>query len=227
MSGRLGMIGAVIAVLASGTALPATAQDLADFDYENLSFRGLAVEGGYIVPNKVESTSSIGIRADLGYLGPGLRIVPFVSYWDSELERDEVADLEASVNRLVDRQAPPGTPPADVTLGTVEWSDLVIGTDAHVVWAIPLNLLTYAGAGAAVHVLNGSGEAVDDTFVEDLLDSFRAGFNLHTGIEYPWDRFRLYGTARFEVLEDVNYFEFRLGGQIMFGSSAPGERSGS
>ena len=69
-------------------------------------------------------------------------------------------------------------------------SDVVMSLDAQVVWRVPYGLLTYAGVGASAHVLNGGGPAVDGTFVEDLLDSVTAGFNLHGGLEYPMDRFR-------------------------------------
>ena len=109
-------------------------------------------------------------------------------------------------------------------LGVIEWTDYQVGLDAHVVWALPANLLTYAGLGVSAHVLNGSGEAIEGTFIEDLLDSVSAGFNLHLGGEYPvTDRFRLHGEGRYEVLEDMQYFQIRLGGSVLWGSLVPGE----
>lgn len=209
-----------MAVLAS---TPVTAQELADFDYENLSFRGVALEAGHLWANRVEEATTLGLRVDLGYLGPGVRIVPTLGYWSSELKRGEVADLEEGVERLLESQTGDDV---DVDLGTIDWSDLRLGLDAHVVWSVPFDLLTFAGVGGAVHFLNGDGEAIAGTFVEDLLDSARAGFNLHLGVEYPWDEVRLYGMGRFETLEDLNYFELRIGGQIMVGPSAPGEVGG-
>jgi len=203
---------------------PLAAQDLADFDYENLSFRGFSLEFGHLWANRVEEANTVGLRVDLGYLGPGLRIVPTISYWSSQLDRSEVAALEASIERLIN-QDEPGTAP-DVKLGTIDWSDLAVGVDAQIVWSVPFNLLTFAGVGAGVHFLNGDGEAIRGTFVEDLLDSANPGINVHTGIEYPWERFRLHAEGRFELLEDLNYFELRVGGQIMVGPSAPGERGG-
>jgi hypothetical protein len=93
-----------------------------------------------------------------------------------------------------------------------------------VVWSVPLDLLTFAGAGASVHFLNGAGPAVSGTFVEDLLDTADAGLNVHGGLEAPLsDRFRLWVEARFELLQDVRYGELRVGGQILWGPSAPGE----
>jgi hypothetical protein len=214
----------VILALASSVS-PASAQDLADFDYANLAFRGLGVEAGLIFPTRVEVTHSLGVRMDLGYLGPGLRIVPGISYWSSRMKRIEVAELEARVEELVDREAPPGAPPASVNLGTIDWADLVLSADAHVVWRVPFDLLSYIGLGASAHMLNGGGQAIADTFIEDLLDTVTAGANIHAGLEYPMsDNFRLYGTSRFEVVENFQYFEVRVGGQLMLGGPAPGEQ---
>lgn len=213
-----------LALLACGLAAPsqARAQDLADFDYENLSFRGVGVFGSFLFPSSVEATEAFGVRVDMGYLGPGVRIVPTLGYWSSRLEGEDVRALEESVERLVDRESPPGTPAANVDLGTIDRSDLVLGLDAQVVWRVRYGFLTYMGTGAAVHFLNGGGEAIDDTFVEDLLDSVTAGFNLHGGIEYPLgQRVRALGEARVEVLGDLYYPELRFGLQFM--TSPPAE----
>lgn len=215
----------VAATLASGAAAPdAAGQELADFDYENLAFRGIGLHVGYLAPTRVESTVGLGTRLDLGYLGPGLRIVPTITHWSSNMERSEVRELEDRVAELVNRETPPGAEPVTVDLGTIEWSDLVLGLDTHVVWAVPLDLLTYLGAGVAAHIQNGSGESIRGTFVEDLLDSVTAGFNLHGGLEYALSRsFRLYGETRYEILGDLQYLELRAGLAFMFGPAAPGE----
>ena len=205
-------------------AAPIQAQDIADFDYENLSFRGIGVDLGWIMPTRVEPEASFGLRMDLGYLGPGLRVTPTMRYWSSRMKAGEVRTLEVRLNELVDAQSPPGTPPANVDLGRIDWSDLAVGVDGHVVWSVPMGFLTYLGGGAAAHIMNGSGPAVSDTFIEDLLDTVTAGFNLHGGVEYLLnEQLRLYGTLRYELLGDLRYGEVRVGTQFMFGPSAPGE----
>ncbi len=215
---------AVVAGLAAGPNV-AKGQDLADFDYEHLSLRGVGFEWGYAYPSRVENMESYGLRIDLGYLGPGLRIVPSVTYWKSQFRAAEIEEFEARVAGLVQAQA--GGPPPTVDLGIIEWSDVSVGFDGQVMWAIPLNFLSFAGLGVAVHVMNGKGAAIDGTFVEDLLDSVTAGFNLHAGLEYPVsDRFRLNGQGRYEVLGDLQYFQMRFGAQIMIGENAPGEARG-
>ncbi len=218
-----GGAGWALGLVLSAGALGAQAT-LADYDYENLSFRGFSLEGGYIFPSRVEPTHTLGMRVDLGYLGPGLRIVPGVAFWSSTMEDREVAELEGKVDALIRGELDPGSGFTGVDLGTIDWSDLVLSLDGHFVWAIPYDFLSFAGAGVSAHILNGEGSAISGTFVEDLLDSVTAGLNLHAGLEYPlFDRFRLYGLARYELMEDLRYAELRLGGQIMLVPPASGE----
>lgn len=222
----------VLTALVAGSrmAAPAAAQNLADFDYEHLSLRGIGFETGYVPAHRIHGvrgdTRSWGARLDLGYLGPGLRIAPSVTYWSSELEAEEVSRLEGRLGQLIAREAGPSASGAasEVDLGAITWTDLVVGADAHVVWNIPFGWLGFLGLGASVHVLDGQGEAIDDTFIEDLLDTVRPGVNAHLGMEYPlWTWSRLYWHGRYEVTEDLRYFNLRGGLQLMFGGLAPGE----
>jgi hypothetical protein len=224
MTMRRAMLAAA-AAFALAVPAAASAQGLADYDYENLSFRGIGFEGGYIWPNKVEPTPTYGARIDLGYLGPGLRVTPSVTWWSSRMKRAQVAVLEGRVDSLVARQGGGTVPP--VSLGTIDWTDLDVALDAHVVWRVPYGFLTFLGAGASVHVLNGDGAAINGTFVEDLLDSVSAGLALQTGVEYPVHRhIRLYASGRLELLEDLRYAAARGGLQILLGGPAPGEERG-
>jgi hypothetical protein len=135
-----------------------------------------------------------------------------------------VAALEAKVDELILDQVEPGPGWTGTDLGGIDWSDLVLSLDAHLVWAIPFDLLSFAGAGISAHIMNGEGTVISGTFVEDLLDTVSPGFNLHAGLEYPLsNRLRMYGEGRYEILEDLRYPELRFGGQIMVGPSVPGE----
>jgi opacity protein-like surface antigen len=203
----------------------ARGQELADFDYENLSMRGFGFEWSYGYPSRLERTEGYGLRVDMGYLGPGLRIVPSVTYWKSPFQAAEIEELEARVAGLVQGQTGGVAPSVD--LGTIHWSDVAVGVDAHVMWSIPWGFLSFGGLGIAAHVMNGDGAAINGTFIEDLLDSVAAGFNLHAGLEYPVSsRFRINGQGRYEVLGDLQYFQTRFGAQIMIGDNAPGEGPG-
>lgn len=219
--GSLTALAAVVMATAGGAG-SAAAQELADFDYENLRFRGIGIDWGYLWPSRVEPTQSFGMRVDLGYLGPGLRIVPTVAYWNSPFKVREVSELETRVAQLVASQTEGPAPTVD--LGTIEWTGVKLGMDAHVVWQVQDRFLTFAGLGAAAHLLNGDGAAINGTFIEDLLDSVTAGFNVHAGAEYPLsERLRLYGQSRYEILGDLRYLELRTGLQVMIGALVPGE----
>src|SRR5690606_9439526 len=111
---------AVLALVALSAPTRVAGQDLANFDYENLSFRGLGLEIGYLFPDRIENAPTYGVRFDLGYLGPGLRIVPTFTYWSAPFEASEVMGLEERVASLVSRET--GAPPPLVDLGTMRWT---------------------------------------------------------------------------------------------------------
>ncbi|HCW78952.1 MAG TPA: hypothetical protein DG084_07525, partial [Gemmatimonadetes bacterium] len=85
-----------------------------------------------------------------------------------------------------------------------------VGADVHVVWELPMDVLTFGGLGVTAHIMDGDGEVIRGTFVEDLLDSVEAGFNLHVGTEYPiTDGMRFYANGRYEVMPDLQYLQVR------------------
>jgi hypothetical protein len=214
-----GVAGVVAAIFLSPSA--ARAQGLANFDYEDLTVRGLMVDVGYMSAKKVEDTQTFGARLDLGFLGPGVRVTAGFSRWASELSGREVGDLEARLEELIFQQTGEAS---EVFLGTINWADVALNGDVHFLWRVPFGLLTYAGVGASAHVLRGSGTAIEDTFIDDLLDSVRAGLNGHVGLEVPLHpRFRVVGETRYELLDDLSYLQFRIGGQFMFVPPAAGE----
>lgn len=222
--GRTILIGLVLGLLFP-TAVRGQGE-IADIDYENLAFRGFGLEVGYMWPDRVEDTPSYGVRFDLGYAGPGLRILPSVTYWSSDLEAAEVTEFEARIADLVVEQT--GGPRPDLDLGSINYTDIALGLDAQIVWEVPLDLLTYGGMGVAAHFIDGDGNAINGTFVENLIDSVEPGFNLHVGAEYPvTDAMRLYTVGRYEVMPDIRYFQVRVGWQFMTGPNAPGEGRGN
>lgn len=196
---------ALAALAALAAPAPAAAQSLADYDYENLTFRAAGLGGGYLWSGRVDDTEQYTLRIDLGYLGPGIRIVPSIGYWASEIEGSEIDSL---ATRL-------GVPPT--RLGPIEWSDISLSVDAHFVWSVPFGILTFVGTGVGLHALNGRGPAVDDTFVEDLLDDITAGVNGVAGFEFePINRLRVYVEGRYTAMSSLRYGSVRAGVQVMF-----------
>lgn len=205
----------LLSLFALAAASPAAAQTLADYDYENLAFRGLGVSGGYLWSDRVEETQVYSVRLDLGYLGPGIRIIPTISYWSTEFDIKELDRLATRINQQS------GLFFAGSDLAPLEWSDISLSLDAHFVWNTPLHVLTFLGAGAGLHALNGHGRAIDDTFVEDLLDAITAGAAAMAGFEFePIHRFRIFAEGRYTALNSVQYVTARGGLQLMFPSSS-------
>lgn len=217
--GRMGLLAASLLAGAGLHAAPraAAAQDLADFDYENLSFRGIGVSVGAIRPNKLEPSAAYAVHVDMGFLGPRFRLAPYASYWRSEFTGAELADLELRLADLV-RRSQPGSVP-QVSLGSVAWSDLALAVDAEYVTPLGRHFESFAGSGAALHVMRGSGEAIRDTFVEDLLNRITPGVNVHAGLAAEVSGARVSVQARWEIMDDLSYFDFRAGLAYAFGGS--------
>ncbi len=211
-----------LALIAPVAGRPAHAQTLADYDYTTLGFRGAGVAIGRIWPTKVESTPVYSLRIDLGYLGPGLRIAPSLSYWSSSMRSGELNKLAQRINAL------PALQKANVTLtgadlGPVKWSDLALDLDGEWVITTPSGLLTYAGLGLGLHALSGRGAAIQGTFVEDLLDTIAPAATGIAGLEFRLgEQFRVFSELRLTAMGDIQYGGLRLGGALM----VPGRRAG-
>ena len=213
---------AAAVVVTSVAPRGAEAQAVVDYDYENLSFRGISFDVGHLSADNVSNTTTLGVRFDLGFLGPGFRLTPGVTYWESTLARAQVNRFENRLGLLNQTQG--GTAPqGGFDLGVIDRSDVIVTLDGEYVWAVPYDMFFSTGVGVSAHFLNGSGPAIDGTFVEDLLDSASAGFNLHAALEYPLaERVRIYGGSKVEVLGDLNYFEFRAGLTFIWGELVEG-----
>ena len=209
------LLAGALTTLALASA-PASAQELADYDYENLSFRGIGFDVGRIWPSNLDPATTFRLRVDLGYLGPGVRIVPSITYWKSNVERSEIAQFNEQLEEIGG-----GT---NVDLGDIELSDLALQLDAHFVWTTPIDVLFFVGAGAGLHILNGQGRSIDDTFIEDLFDSVMPGVTALAGVEYAIvDRLRVYGEGHFTVVSDILNPGLTIGAALMFPARLQGE----
>lgn len=192
-----------------------SAQTLADYDYEDLSFRGMSLDYGYIWPTKVEPTSRYGVRFDLGFLGPGVRITPTITYWGSRMSRKELGRLADRLGRLPALRNQ-GVVIRGEDLGEIRWSDIAVSLDGQFAWETNLGLMTYLGAGIGVHKLNGKGESIGGTFVEELLDAVTAGVSGMAGIEYePVRRMRIYAEASYTMMSYLQYPALKIGAAFM------------
>lgn len=207
----------LLALAAVTLALPAAAraQNIADYDYTNLEFRGAGAGVGFIWPTKVTSTPVYFLRTDLGFLGPGVRIAPSLSYWRSDMKLSELDKLASRVNSLQalrDR----GITLTGRDLGPVRWAEVALDVDGEYVVTTPGGILTYGGLGLGVHALRGSGSSIDDTFVQDLLNTLSPALTALGGAEYRiGSSARVFAEARLTAAGDVNYAAIRFGGMYM------------
>ena len=198
-------------------------QELADYDYEKLAFRGISVEYGNILFKTYEETEVYSVKLDLGFLGPGVRMATRASYWSSEMVPEELVSFESSLNTMILAQG--GVLPGNgLEIGSIKRDDMSVSVEADYVWRIPLGMLLSTGRGASAHFVNGTTQIPDDTFLNGLLDSFTAGFNVHSGLEYlVTDRIRLYGDSRIGLAGNVRFFQFGGGLTILWGELLSGE----
>ena len=198
-------------------------QELADYDYEKLAFRGISVEYGNILFKTYEETEVYSVKLDLGFLGPGVRMATRASYWSSEMVPEELVSFESSLNTMILAQG--GVLPGNgLEIGSIKRDDMSVSVEADYVWRIPLGMLLSTGLGASAHFVNGTTQIPDDTFLNGLLDSFTAGFNVHSGLEYlVTDRIRLYGDSRIGLAGNVRFFQFGGGLTILWGELLSGE----
>jgi hypothetical protein len=197
----------LLAVLGIFAAAPLSAQAWEDFDYENLEFRGIGLDVGWIFPHRVDQAVSLGLRVDLGNLGPNLRIRPGLSYWSSQMRQREIDRLSEQIQNVCLRQYGTLTQCPPLNLGRIRMSDLSVNLDAQYEWTeSPFVFIPYAGLGGGIHLLNGRGEAINGTFIEDFLDSVSPGLNLIGGLRFPvGTTLDLSAEARYVLAADIRH----------------------
>ena len=149
------------------------------FSYDNIRFSGIQVEAGVITSKRLKGAPQIGLRVDLGQFAPRVRLMAGVSYFRSDFTSREIGEFESALERVV--SDPEGN--FTIDLGRVRWSDVALDVDFQYLLGSWGRWQPYLGLGAGAHIRNGSGAAINGTFVEDALDNIGAGINVTAG----WD----------------------------------------
>lgn len=147
------------------------------FSYEGLRFSGIGLEFGGVVSDALTSEMTGAVRIDYGRIAPKVRVLFGVSYFKGEFNESEISEFENGLEDLVPNQ-PPGF---SIDVGTITWSNVQVDLDLQYMLEAGRRVTNYVGLGFSAHVRNGSGAAIDDTFVEDALDTINAGLNLSLG----------------------------------------------
>lgn len=190
-------------------ARPADAQDLAQYDYAYLGLRGIGVEVLYVDPSQSEGTIGYGARIDLGFLGPHVRVVPRFAYWNSRVDSEAVEELERQLEVVSE------LPPGSITLGSIDRSAYVLGADLQYIGSAA-GLAPYAGIGIDVYALNDEGNAIDGTFLDDIIVT--AGVSAVFGLQAALaPSISLFAEARATAVTDASSLGGAAGLMFTFG----------
>jgi hypothetical protein len=192
--------GRAVSALALATALltayppnQLTAQKVLDqFTSENLRLSGIGVDFGVLGGTDIRGTARGAVRLDFGTVAPRARVLLGVSYFRAGLSGAALQRYAQRVRSLVKDPTGDDT----ISLGRINWSDLTGDLDLQYVLPQSRAVTAYMGLGASVHLRNGSGAAINGTFVEDALDAITAGINVTLGAEFGTGRWRLALDAR-------------------------------
>jgi opacity protein-like surface antigen len=177
----IAMVTGIFLLTASGDT---SGQTLEDYDYTNLGFRAFGAEATWVNATQSESTFGVGIRVDLGFLGPYIRIVPRAAWWS--------ANVTDSIN-----------------LGSLERTAWILGADVQ--WTLQDAVFApYLGVGLEVYLLDNDGDAINGTFLDNMV--ITAGISGLIGAELNLaDHWRVYSELRGTLVTDASNAAVALG----------------
>jgi len=162
---------------------------LNQFSYDNLRLSGIQLDAGLLGASDLIGSTVGGLRIDYGRIAPKVRLLLGLSYFHSRFDQQALQRFERRLDSIVN----PGTPDS-INLGRISLSDVVGDIDFQFVFPQGHGITAYLGTGVSIHVRNGSGPAINGTFMEDALDVITAGLNGTMGFEFNLSR-----TWRFTV----------------------------
>ena len=120
-----------------------------------------------------------GLRIDYGRIAPKVRLLLGLSYFHSRFDQQAINRFEQRLDSIVN----PSTPDS-INLGRISLSDIIGDIDFQFVFPQGHGVTAYLGTGISIHARNGSGAAINGTFMEDALDVITAGLNGTMGFEF-------------------------------------------
>jgi hypothetical protein len=184
-----------------------------EFSYEGLGPSGLGVELGTVISDRLDQTFSGALRFDAGMIAPRVRVLVGLAYFKSNFKASEIQKFEDNILSIIDD--PSGD--ATVNVGEVSWASLQADMDLQYLVPIASRLMGYAGLGLGLYLRNGSGAAIEGTFIEGALDTFAAGATASMGLEAAITRrVSLTGDVRGMLTGELLSASFRAGLQYRF-----------
>jgi len=169
-----------LVLLAAGPSGRLAAQGvLNQFSYDNLRLSGIQLDAGLLGASDLTGATVGGLRVDYGRIAPKVRLLLGLSYFHSRFDQEAINRFERRLDSIVN----PSTPDS-INLGRISLSDLVGDIDFQFVFPQGHGVTAYLGTGISIHARNGSGAAINGTFMEDALDVITAGLNGTMGFEF-------------------------------------------
>ena len=156
---------------------------LNEFSYDNLKLSGIQLDIGVLGASELTGATVGGVRFDFGRIAPKVRLMLGLSYFQSHFDQTSLDKFARKLDDFVN----PGTPDT-IVLGQVKLADIIGDVDFQLVFPQGKGITAYVGAGVSAHIRNGSGNAINGTFVEDALDVVTAGLNGTIGFEFNLSR---------------------------------------
>jgi len=177
--------GALVLVLSIIPTVQLSSQGvLNEFTSENLRLSGIQLDVGVLGATQLTGTTVGGLRLDFGRIAPRARLMLGLSYFKSEFDQEALGKFEAALDSIII------DPSGDdvISVGRISLGDFVGDIDVQYVFPQGHGITAYMGTGLSIHLRNGSGAAIDRTFVEDALDVVTAGLNGMIGFEFNLTR---------------------------------------
>ena len=175
---------------------------------DKLRFSGLGAHIGRVAPYGIVPANSYSLQADYGELAPGWRVQFHATYWGSQFRDDQV---QVYADSLEDTLSDP-TGDAEVVLGDITVSDIVIGADIRRTYWYGRWFSPYLGGGLATHVVNADGRLIDGTFVVRATDVIAVGVAGSAGVTLRFlGHIALEGQARYDFLSLARFASLRVG----------------
>ena len=208
--------------LVMATARPARAQAqgswLERLGIDKLRFTAVGAHVGRVNPHGIEPATSYSVQADYGEIVPSWRIVFNATYWGSRFRDRNVREYADSLRNAI--SDPTGD--AQVLLGDITVSDIVLGADARRIFLPRAWLRPYVGGGLATHIVNADGRLIDGTFVERATDVIAVGVAGIAGADVSVVRHvALSAQARYDFLSLARFGSLRIGASYYFDTPRP------
>ena len=180
---------------------------------DKLRFTALGAQVGRVNPQGILPTTSYSLQVDYGEIATDWRIGFNATYWGSRFrDRNVRAYADSLRNTISD---PTGD--AQVILGRITVSDIVLGADARRTYFSRAWLRPYVGGGLATHIVNADGRLIDGTFVERATDIIAVGAAGFAGVNIRViPHIALDAQARYDFLSLARFGSLRVGANYYF-----------